>query len=43
MPFNRQQPLPSFVNALFDCSLVLTQAELEWVENYAKEIADESV
>jgi DNA-binding PadR family transcriptional regulator len=40
---SRQQPLPSFVNALFGYSLVLTRAELEWVEKFTKELSHETI
>ncbi|MGD8795051.1 MAG: hypothetical protein PVF47_21055, partial [Anaerolineae bacterium] len=33
-----QQPLPYFVDALFDYSLTLIQVEIEWVEQFIEQI-----
>jgi len=33
-----QQPLPSFVAAMFDYSQVLAEAELEWIRNFIREV-----
>ena len=33
-----QQPLPSFVEAMFDYSQVLAEAELEWIRNFIGEV-----
>ncbi|MGW8227179.1 MAG: PadR family transcriptional regulator [Anaerolineales bacterium] len=33
-----QRPLPNFVEAMFDYSRVLAQAELDWVENFIQEV-----
>jgi len=33
-----QQPLPSFVDAMFDYSQVLAEAELEWIRNFTGEV-----
>lgn len=35
-----QQPLPYFVDALFDYSLVLIQAEIDWVEQFVEQIRE---
>jgi hypothetical protein len=37
-----QHPLPIFVEAMFDYSLVLTQAELDWVRKFIQEVEIES-
>lgn len=33
-----QRPLPNFVEAMFGYSRVLTQAELDWVRNFTREV-----
>jgi DNA-binding PadR family transcriptional regulator len=35
-----QQPLPYFVDALFDHSLVLIQAEIDWIERFVEQIRE---
>ena len=37
-----QQPLPYFVEALFDYSAALIKAELAWVEKFIKQVEDET-
>lgn len=33
-----QRPLPNFVEAMFEYSLVLAKAELDWVQNFIQEV-----
>lgn len=35
---DEQQPLPSFVEAMFDYSQVLAEAEHEWIRNFIREV-----
>ena len=35
-----QRPLPYFVDALFDYTITLAQAELEWVESFIETVKD---
>ena len=37
-----QQPLPYFVEALFDYSATLIKAELAWIEKFIKQVEDET-
>ena len=38
-----QRPLPYFVEAMFEYSRILAQAELDWVENFIQEVEAGSV
>ncbi len=38
-----QRPLPYFVDALFDYSIVLGAAELEWIEKFIKQLEEQNV
>jgi DNA-binding PadR family transcriptional regulator len=37
----RQRPLPAFIDAMFDYSLAMIEAEIAWVEKYIKEMEDQ--
>jgi DNA-binding PadR family transcriptional regulator len=37
-----QRPLPYFVDALFDYSIVLGTAELEWIEKFIKQLEEQN-
>ncbi len=37
----KQQPLPYFVNGMFDYSLTLLKAELDWVKEFIQQISKE--
>jgi len=38
-----QRPLPLFVEAMFDYSRVMAEAELKWIKNFIKEVEAENV
>jgi len=38
-----QQPLPPFVEAMFDYSQTMAEAELKWIKNFIKEVEAENV
>jgi len=38
-----QRPLPPFVDAMFDYSKVMIEAELDWIKNFIKEVEAGSV
>jgi DNA-binding PadR family transcriptional regulator len=40
--WDRQRPLPYFVDAMFDHGLTMAQAELEWIEKFIKQVEEQN-
>jgi DNA-binding PadR family transcriptional regulator len=41
--WEKQQPLPYFVDALFDYSISMIKAELTWIEKFIKQMEEQNV
>lgn len=39
--WDRQRPLPTFIDAMFDYSVALIQAEITWMENFIKVVEEQ--
>lgn len=40
--WDRQRPLPYFVDAMFDHGLTMAQAELEWIAKFIKQVEEQN-
>ena len=40
--WDRQRPLPYFVDAMFDHGLTMAQAELAWIEKFIKQVEEQN-